>query len=320
MAAVDDSVIAGKITTLFGNNTTKAISEADLREVANDLNDSKANKTYVDALVVGLWDDRGNFDASVNAYPSTGGSGTSGAILKGDIWTISVAGTLPTGLIVKVGDTVRALVNTPGNTQANWAINITYKVDKDSIASSAPTVSFDSSKGYGVYYTVLDTSTGLTYICRNASVGAAVWELDTSKIISFKVTANQAAIYAGSDINIPELPSLPVGYMWEYLSAMERLIGVTTPYDGSPAIELFIVGASKPQFFDAGAISAAGADQAGIGLTRRDASVSPSPTYAEWDGVALSGVGRGVLSFGSAPSTTGDGTLTVFGTARIIKL
>ena len=75
------------------------------------------------AATVGLWDDRGNFDASVNAYPSSGGSGTAGAILKGDIWTISVAGTLPTGQVVEVGDTVRALTNTPGNTQANWAIN-----------------------------------------------------------------------------------------------------------------------------------------------------------------------------------------------------
>lgn len=83
------------------------------------------NKTYADSLVTGLWDDRGNFDASVNAYPSSGGSGTAGAILKGDIWTVSVAGTLPTGQAVTVGDTVRALQDTPGNTQANWAIGQT---------------------------------------------------------------------------------------------------------------------------------------------------------------------------------------------------
>lgn len=88
-----------------------------------------AERTYAEGLVVGLWDDRGNFDASVNAYPSSGGSGTAGAIMKGDIWTISVTGTLPTGLVVEVGDTVRALVDSPGNTQSNWAIaqnNIGY--------------------------------------------------------------------------------------------------------------------------------------------------------------------------------------------------
>lgn len=85
-------------------------------------NQTFASRAYADALVTGLWDDRGTFDASVNAYPSSGGSGTAGAILKGDIWTISVAGTLPTGVVVVPGDTVRALIDTPGNTQANWAV------------------------------------------------------------------------------------------------------------------------------------------------------------------------------------------------------
>lgn len=88
-----------------------------------------AANSYADGLVVGLWDDRGTFDASVNAYPSTGGSGTAGAILKGDIWTISVAGTLPNSKAVEVGDSVRALVDSPGNFQLDWAIlqnNIGY--------------------------------------------------------------------------------------------------------------------------------------------------------------------------------------------------
>lgn len=86
-------------------------------------------KNYVDSLIVGLWNDRGVYDASSNAYPSSGGSGIGGAIRKGDIWTVSVAGTLPTSQVVEPGDTVRALINTPGNTQANWAImqnNIGY--------------------------------------------------------------------------------------------------------------------------------------------------------------------------------------------------
>jgi hypothetical protein len=100
-------------------------------------------KAYADGLVVGLWDDRGSFDASVNAYPSTGGSGTAGAILKGDAWTVSVAGTLPTGQVVEIGDLVRALIDTPGNTQANWAItqnNIGYVAEN--------TANKDISGGY----------------------------------------------------------------------------------------------------------------------------------------------------------------------------
>jgi hypothetical protein len=43
---------------------------------------------------VGLWDDRGNYSAATNVFPSAGGSGAGGAILKGDIWTISAVGTL----------------------------------------------------------------------------------------------------------------------------------------------------------------------------------------------------------------------------------
>lgn len=81
-----------------------------------------AVKAYADALVVGLVDDRGNFDASGNTFPASGGSGTAGAILKGDLWVISVAGTLG-GVAVAVGDQVRALVDTPGQTAGNWAIS-----------------------------------------------------------------------------------------------------------------------------------------------------------------------------------------------------
>jgi hypothetical protein len=88
----------------------------------------KASKTYVDGLVVGLLDDRGNYDASTNLFPSTGGSGTSGALLKGDLWYISVAGTLG-GQLVNVGDSIRALTDAPGQTSGNWDIleaNIGY--------------------------------------------------------------------------------------------------------------------------------------------------------------------------------------------------
>jgi lysophospholipase L1-like esterase len=108
----DGAMDQNSITTaLAGKETAGAAAAA-----------QAAAQSYADGLVIGLWDDRGNFSASGGAYPSSGGSGSAGAIKKGDIWTISVAGTLPTGQVVEVGDTVRALIDTPGNTQANWAI------------------------------------------------------------------------------------------------------------------------------------------------------------------------------------------------------
>lgn len=79
-----------------------------------------AAQSYADGLVVGLVDDRGNFDASGDVFPSSGGSGAAGAILKGDLWTVSVGGTLGT-VPVTAGDVIRALVDTPGQTASNWA-------------------------------------------------------------------------------------------------------------------------------------------------------------------------------------------------------
>lgn len=81
----------------------------------------QAAKTYMDSLVVGLLDDRGSYNASGNVFPSSGGSGSAGAILKGDLWFISGAGTLG-GVAVAIGDQLRALVDSPGQTASNWAI------------------------------------------------------------------------------------------------------------------------------------------------------------------------------------------------------
>jgi hypothetical protein len=78
-------------------------------------------KFYADTVITGLFNDRGNYDASTNLFPSSGGSGPAGAIRKGDIWTISVSGVLG-GNAVDPGDTVRAMIDTPGQTVGNWAI------------------------------------------------------------------------------------------------------------------------------------------------------------------------------------------------------
>jgi hypothetical protein len=128
------TVSAGASALLRDNGTdVEAVASAGVSgyTISNDATDAShsptaliteyAAKTYAESLVVNLWDDRGTFDASGNVFPSTGGSGTAGAILKGDIWLISVAGTLG-GSAVQIGDTVRALVDTPGQTAGNWSI------------------------------------------------------------------------------------------------------------------------------------------------------------------------------------------------------
>jgi len=122
------------------SDVNKPVSTAQATAISTAKSEAIASaNSYADGLVTGLWDDRGNYDASGGAYPSSGGSGTAGAVKKGDIWTISVAGTLPTGQAVTAGDTVRALIDTPGNTQANWAIaenNVGYVPENSSNKST----------------------------------------------------------------------------------------------------------------------------------------------------------------------------------------
>jgi hypothetical protein len=105
----------------------------------------KATKTYVDTMVAGLLDYRGGYNASGNVFPSTGGSGTAGAVMKGDMWVISNAGTLG-GTAVQVGDSLIANVDTPGQTAGNWNIlngNISY-VPED-VANKSTTTSLGTS-------------------------------------------------------------------------------------------------------------------------------------------------------------------------------
>lgn len=126
----------------------------DFSTVNNTLYPSvQATKTYADGLVAGLLDYRGSYDASGNTFPATGGSGTAGAILKGDSWVISVAGTLG-GTAIQAGDMIIANVDTPGQTDGNWNklnTNISY-VPEDSankvtsISGASTDVQYPSAK------------------------------------------------------------------------------------------------------------------------------------------------------------------------------
>lgn len=114
--------LTGHVTSTGNAAVLGSFTVAELNAALSD--GDAATVAYADSLVVGLLDDRGNHDASSNSWPSSGGSGSAGAILKGDLWTISVGGTLGSS-VVTPGDTIRALVDTPGTTASNWAISET---------------------------------------------------------------------------------------------------------------------------------------------------------------------------------------------------
>lgn len=168
VAALGDSlpITGGTITDGVTDNTT-VIAPGQIVLTDEDDNILTLNATFledfqalvdaeIDAAVSGLYDDRGNYDASGNVFPSSGGSGSSGAILKGDIWTISVAGTLG-GTSVIAGQTVRAKIDTPGSTSGNWAIS----VGSTEISNASTTVAGKVEKATSVEVAA-GTSTGGT--------------------------------------------------------------------------------------------------------------------------------------------------------------
>lgn len=116
-------------------------------------------KDYADSLVVGLLDDRGNYNpTATSAYPTTGGSGVAGAILKGDLWAISADGTI-NGIAVTIGDTIRALVDAPAQVNANWAIiqnNLIYVPENTTNKATSLSLPNDTK-----YPTTLAVSTAL---------------------------------------------------------------------------------------------------------------------------------------------------------------
>lgn len=94
-------------------------------------------------LVAGLLDYRGGYNASSNTYPTTGGSGMAEAVMKGDMWVISVAGILG-GVAIQVGDSIIANVDSPGQTSSNWNTlntNISYVAENQANKSDSYTVS-----------------------------------------------------------------------------------------------------------------------------------------------------------------------------------
>lgn len=131
----NDVALGGSPTTTTqsaGDNTTKIATTAFVTTAV-------ANGT------IGLLDYRGSYDASSNLFPATGGSGIAGAILKGDFYIVSVAGTLG-GVSVTPGDLVISVVDTPGQTSTNWNL-IEYNLGTYVTAVTGTTNRITSSGG-----------------------------------------------------------------------------------------------------------------------------------------------------------------------------
>lgn len=161
-SGLDADLLDGQSSAAYEQVTNKATDFSTVNDTKYPTVEAVAE--YVASAVSGLYDDRGNYDASVNTFPASGGSGTAGAVLKGDIWTVSVAGALG-GSAVEIGDLVRALADTPGQTASNWAItqnNIQYvpenQANKENTTLDTSTTKYPTNRLVKEY---ADTKQGL---------------------------------------------------------------------------------------------------------------------------------------------------------------
>lgn len=97
-----------------GKGYYELIGTANVNPVHND------NWVKLEPATVAVINDRGNWDASSGVYPNSGGSGVDGEIQKGDFWFVNVSG-VAHGIEFNVGDNIRARVDAPGDTNADWA-------------------------------------------------------------------------------------------------------------------------------------------------------------------------------------------------------
>lgn len=92
-------------------------SEVDFEAILASLNGNRLTVTLPDGIVINI----GDWDASANTFPISGGTGIGGAIKKGNEVDVIVAGA-PGGYPVNPGAILRAKVDSPGQILANWRI------------------------------------------------------------------------------------------------------------------------------------------------------------------------------------------------------
>jgi len=258
-----------------------------------DISSVYATKAYADGLVVGLLHDRGNFDASSNTFPAAGGSGSGGAVLKGDLWTISVAGTLG-GTAVTPGDIVRALVDTPGQTASNWAVS-------------------ETNIGYTALNAALNS--GQIYIGNGSNVGTArtfsgdvtINNTGVTSIGNAKVTN---AMLAGSiDLTAKVTGVLPVANGGTGLSALGSALQVLRVNAGGTALEYAAAGGGvavgdSPTWTGAHAFNNTISQSSGSATAFRSGANSTSPSFMVVNNVAnqASGISITGRADGTAPT------------------
>jgi hypothetical protein len=209
--ALSYSTIVEKFNTYLQNNVRPKLRGSKLNELIKDVLNyakdnilSKADETltaanaYTDAeiaaKVAGLLDLRGGYDASTNLFPSTGGSGEEGAILKGDTWFVTVPGEFDENPVI-TRQSFFALEDNPGQNPAYWQIMPVGFI-------TTPSMQQVSDAGNRVYVPdgesvfILENIDGTDYLAKISN------NADEQGILEIKsIVKNQNTVYAPDRIS-----------------------------------------------------------------------------------------------------------------------
>ena len=157
----------------------------------------------------------------------------------------------------------------------------------------------------------------ITFDCNLPTAQTGTYATDTDvftpygKIVNFKKVLVAADIFNAGDFEIDECPAVS-GAHWEIITQSVKLVGATTPYDGSPVLSIGALSATRQQFSDSNEVLSTGAD-----IWSSLIPINALSSNSVINECFLSNKKLAVNI--STASTSGDGTLTVYGTAVLIQ-
>ena len=126
--------------------------------------------------------------------------------------------------------------------------------------------------------------------------------------VEFRLELTALQIKTAGFFDISELPAI-AGYFWRYTEVDVKFTANTTPFNGGGRIITTVDGLTRGQFQDDGSILSTGADVFGS-LIKQDFNTIQLLKLANAKGQV----------YIDAPSSVGDGTLIIYGSAKLVKL